>query len=290
MARPATSHFHDLHGVRCHVRTWGDPYRPPLFLLHGWMDVSASWQFVADALADTRYLIAPDWRGFGQSGHAPGGYWFPDYLRDLEALLDRYQPDGGADLVGHSMGGNIACLYAGTRPARVAHLVTVEGFGMPREDATGAPERYARWLDQLRDPPPARPYPDFTALARRLRISNPRLAPERAEFLARHWGAQDDTGAVRLRADPSHRLVNPLLYRLDEAMACWRRIAAPVLWIQGSASDYLDALVRSDGEPELATRKACFRTLRCETLEGGHMLHHEQPERLASLIARFIAM
>lgn len=288
MPRPSRSHFHDIHGVRYHVRTWGDAHAPALFLLHGWMDVSASWQFLADALDETRYLVAPDWRGFGESGHSPGGYWFPDYLRDLDALLDHYQPNGAVNLVGHSMGGNVACLYAGTRPGRVGHLVTVEGFGMPREDAATAPERYARWLDEQRSAPPDRPYPDFAALARRLRMSNPHLDPDRAQFLARHWGTEDSTGGVRLRADPRHRNVNPVLYRLEEAMACWRRIEAPVLWVEGSTSDYRAALTRSDGEADLATRKACFRTLRCATLDGGHMLHHDQPEQLADLIAGFL--
>ncbi|MFX5476533.1 alpha/beta fold hydrolase, partial [Acinetobacter baumannii] len=86
---------------------WGEPGAPKLFLLHGWMDVAASFQFLVDALRGRWHAIAPDWRGFGQSGwptQYPGtaSYWFPDYLADLEVLLDHYQPDGAVDLVGHS--------------------------------------------------------------------------------------------------------------------------------------------------------------------------------------------
>ena len=286
--RASRSRVHELNGVRCHVRTWGDPAHRPLFLLHGWMDVSASWQFLADALDAPRYLVAPDWRGFGDSAWCTGGYWFPDYLRDLEALLRIYQPDGAVDLVGHSMGGNAACLYAGTRSQHVARLVTLEGFGIRRQDTAQAPDLYAKWLDQQQPGSPPRPYADFRSLARRLRMNNPRLDEEQAAFLARHWGIEQDDGRVRLRADPRHRDVNPVLYRLDEAMACWRRIEAPTLWVEGSASDYRAYLAESDGDPELRARKACFSGLRCLTLDAGHMLHHDQPQRLAQELNEFL--
>jgi pimeloyl-ACP methyl ester carboxylesterase len=65
----ARSQFVDVRGLRHHVLTWGDPAlatpsRPPLLMLHGWMDVTASFQFVVDALPTDRYVIAFDWRGF----------------------------------------------------------------------------------------------------------------------------------------------------------------------------------------------------------------------------------
>ena len=96
--RPGRSQFVSLRGLQYHLHTWGDaalatPERPPLVLLHGWMDVGASFQFVVDALAAAdgfeRWVIAPDWRGFGlTAAPASDTYWFPDYLGDLDALLD----------------------------------------------------------------------------------------------------------------------------------------------------------------------------------------------------------
>jgi pimeloyl-ACP methyl ester carboxylesterase len=64
-----------------------------LVLLHGWCDVSASWQFVVDALAGDWRVVAPDWRGFGLSEWNNDVYWFPDYIADLDALLQRYSPE-----------------------------------------------------------------------------------------------------------------------------------------------------------------------------------------------------
>src|SRR5688500_13434350 len=105
--KTATSHFHRIHGLEYHVRTWGEASAPKLFMLHGWMDVSASFQFVVDSLAREWHVVAPGWRGFGLTEWARDGYWFPDYYADLDALFDIYAGDSPVKLVGHSMGGNI---------------------------------------------------------------------------------------------------------------------------------------------------------------------------------------
>lgn len=285
--KPSVTHYHDIRGLRYHVRTWGDPAARPLFLLHGWMDVSASFQFLVDCLERDWYVVAPDWRGFGLTEWAEDGYWFPDYYADLDALLERHQPDTPVDLVGHSMGGNIAVTYAGIRPSRIARVVTLEGIGLPRAHAHQAPERYARWLDHLDDPPKFGVYADYAAVAARLKKNNPRLTDARADFLARHWAKDAANGGVALRSDPRHKRANPYLFRLDEALACWQRISAPVLLVMGRDSHIVDWLKDTPGE--LAERKAAFASLTESTLdECGHMMHHDQPERLAALIEGFL--
>src|SRR5574343_223301 len=147
--------FLTLRGLRYHVLRWGQPLpgRPPLVMLHGWMDVGASFQFVVDALADEREVIAADWRGFGLSGTTGADcYWFPDYLGDLDALLDAVSPDAPVDLLGHSMGGNVVMTYAGVRPGRIRRLVNLEGFGLPETIPEMAPARLSDWLDELKQP------------------------------------------------------------------------------------------------------------------------------------------
>jgi pimeloyl-ACP methyl ester carboxylesterase len=134
--KASRSTFVPIRHLPYHVRQWGEPVagQAPLVLVHGWMDVSASWQFMVDALKTDRWIIAPDWRGFGltRSGDpAPDSYWFPDYLADLDALLDHFAGEQPVDLVGHSMGGNVAMMFAGGRPQRIRRLVNLEGFGLP---------------------------------------------------------------------------------------------------------------------------------------------------------------
>jgi pimeloyl-ACP methyl ester carboxylesterase len=285
--RSSESLFFEIRGLRYHVRHWrGDPARR-MVLLHGWMDVSASFQFLVDALAADWDAFAPDWRGYGLTQWSGAdSYWFPDYMGDLDALLERIQPHAPVNLVGHSLGGNVAGLYAGVRPARVARFVNLEGFGMPETKPEQATRRYARWMDELRVAPKLRAYADYAALADRMQRNNPRLTRERAEFLARHWGDESAEGVV-LRSDPAHKLVNATLYRLDEAFACWKQVTAPVLWVDAAESETLQRIGLS--AEEHAARRGAFRDLRYATVrDAGHMLHHDQPEQLAHLIEAFL--
>ena len=283
-----TSIFLDIRGLRYHCRVWGEAGRPKLFMLHGWMDVSASFQFLVDALQGDWQVIAPDWRGYGLSAWGPAdSYWFPDYMGDLDRLLAQLEPGRAATLIGHSMGGNIASMYAGVRPERVACLMNLEGFGMSRSEPDKAPARYAKWLGQLADKPRFRDYADFADLAARMRANNSRLTEARALYLAQHWGRENAAGRVELRSDPAHKLINPVSYQLEEAMACWRNVAARVLWIDGAESKTMERMRIRAGDNE--ARKACFRDLSAHTIpDAGHMLHHDQPERLAGLIEAFL--
>ena len=285
--RPSESLYFKLRGLSYHVRHWKGDRAQKVVLLHGWMDVSASFQFVVDALSAQWDVYAPDWRGYGLSDWSGAdSYWFPDYIGDLDALLDQIQPDAAVNLVGHSLGANVAGLYAGIRPERVAKFVNLEGFGMPPTRPDQAPKRYARWLDELREMPRWRPYANFAALADRLQKNNARLSRERAEFLARHWG-KDGAAGVVLRSDPAHKLVNATLYRLEEARACWERATAAVLWVDAAESETRTRMKLS--EAEMAERRSAFRNLKHEIVEGaGHMLHHDQPERVARLIESFL--
>jgi pimeloyl-ACP methyl ester carboxylesterase len=253
------------------------------------MDVSASFQFMVDALAGDWDVYAPDWRGYGLTDWGRSDcYWFPDYVADLDYLLERLQPDAPVNLLGHSLGGNVACLYAGVRPARVRRLVNLEGFGMSATKPQQAPARYARWLDELREASGFRPYASFAALADRLQKNNPRLARERAEFLARYWGRETADGRVLLRGDPAHKIVYPVLYRYEETRACWQQVSAPVLWLDAADSESLKRVGLS--EAQYAERRAAFRDLRYATVaDAGHMLHHDQPERVARLVEDFLS-
>lgn len=305
--RAARSRVLPLRGLHYHLLQWGEPRPggpPPLVLLHGWMDVGASFQFLVDALAERegehRCIVAPDWRGFGRTEGPPvDAYWFPDYLGDLEALLDALVPPGAAaespfDLLGHSMGGNVAMLYAGVRPARVRRLVNLEGFGLPSPPAEAAPQRYARWLDELRAGTRLRGDPDLEAVARRLCATHPRLAPGRAAWLAPHWARRSDAPegspeAWLPRADPAHRRINPVLYREAEALACWQHIRAPLLWVEGDATEITRHWGSHFSAEAFQARLALVPRLERRVLSpAGHMLHHDQPEALARHLQAFL--
>jgi pimeloyl-ACP methyl ester carboxylesterase len=294
--RRAESRFVTLRGLRCHVLQWGDaslvtPERPPLVMLHGWMDVAASFQFVVDALPADRLVLALDWRGFGLSqGSGADAYWFPDYLGDLDAALDALAPGQAVDLLGHSMGGNVVMSYAGVRPARVRRLVNLEGFGMPQTEARQAPGRYAKWLDELKQPAELRSYDSLDAVAERLRKNNPLLSADKAAWLAPHWSRRAEDGRWHIQADPAHKRLNPVLYRAEEALACWSAIGAPTLWVEGDRTDVGKWWGHRYPRAEFEARLAHVPDVRKAVLSpAGHMLHHDQPEALAARLDEFLA-
>ncbi|MDB5729599.1 MAG: alpha/beta hydrolase [Noviherbaspirillum sp.] len=286
------SEFVPVRKLRYHVRHWGNEQAPKLFMLHGWMDVSASFQFVVDCLRHDWHVIAPDWRGFGLTERSSADcYWFPDYLGDLDALLRHYSAEEPVNLLGHSMGGNVACIYAGVRPTRIKKLINLEGFGLPAAAFEQAPGRYAKWLDELQKPPGLRTYPNREEVAARLQKNNPRLTDERAAFLAGHWAAPNEQGEWIILGDPAHRMINPMLYRVDEILACWRRISAPVLWVEAQDTEAWRWMgTKEKARPEIDRRIASIPEVRTASIaKAGHMLHHDQPEMLARLVEDFLA-
>lgn len=275
-----------LRGIEHHIVRWGPASDDPVVLLHGWADTADTFQFMVDAFERDWPLAAFDWRGFGRSGWQADGYWFPDYLADLDWLLDELCPGGPARLVGHSMGGNIAMLYAGIKPERVGRVASLEGFGLPRTSAEDAPGRFREWLQQLREAPAFGEFGSHDELAHYLQRKNPRLAADRARFIARSWATQASTGKLRVTADPAHKRVNPQRHLREDAEACWRRIVSPALLVLGAESDYRRRL-GDDGEQERL--RATFPRLRIETLpDAGHMMHHERPEAVAALVEAFL--
>jgi len=294
--RPARSRRLTLRGLDQHVLAWGDADAPPLVLLHGWMDCAASFQFLVDAFARERHVVAPDLRGFGRSGWQSDGYWFLDYVADLDALVDALAPAGAIDLVGHSLGGNVAMLYGGVRPARVRRLVSLEGFGIPDEPSSRAPDKVTAWLDALRKPPGFAPYASLAAVADRLQKNDPRLTRDRALWLAPHWARAEADGSATLVSDPRHKLPFPTVYHFADAVAVWTRIEAPVLWVAGGVSTIPRWLAGQpegegavDGLDAVRARMASVPGARLAVIDGaGHMLHHDEPEAVARAIESFL--
>jgi pimeloyl-ACP methyl ester carboxylesterase len=332
--RLSTSHFVPIRGLNYHVRTWGQrrPYNPqdpstiPLVMVHGWMDVSASFQFVVDAFKADHYVVAPDWRGYGLTTGAPtDNYWMPDYLADLDFLIDallthptlngaldqsashRLEGSGDnsgntrvpplqIDLLGHSMGGNIAMLYAGIRPERIRRLINLEGFGLPRTTPDQAPKRYAQWMDQLkkfhRNELDLTPYPSAAGVAARLMKTNRRLSPDKALWLAQHWAQEVQIpGGVQwqILGDPAHKIINANLYQADEAIALYQQISAPLLAVEAAENEmgkwYSGKFTLADYHERLGFVANC----QIQTVaDAGHMMHHDQPQVLAHMIETFL--
>jgi len=295
--KASRTEFVPIRHLNYHVRQWGtpSPERTPLVMVHGWMDVSASFQFVIDAMAHDHWVIAPDWRGFGLT-ETPGidNYWFPDYMADLDQLLDHYVGERPVNLVGHSMGGHIATLYSGIRPERIARLVNLEGFGMPVSRPSQAPGRYAKWMDELkavqRGEMDLKPYTSLEGVAQRLMKTNPRLGSDKAHWLAQHWSQANAQGEWRILGHAAHKVINAQLFKVDETQAIYERITAPTLCVVAGTDSLTQWWKDKYTLAEFMTRIASVPQLQHAVIQdAGHMLHHDQPEELAQLIETFLA-
>jgi pimeloyl-ACP methyl ester carboxylesterase len=300
VSRPSISSWVPLRGCQYHVRQWGTPApgTTPLVLAHGWMDVAASYQFMVDALSEAfvqqRSIIAFDWRGYGLTeAPATDSYWFPDYLADLDALLDTLYPGQSIDLVGHSMGGNVVMMYAGARPERIRRLVNLEGFGMPDTRPAQAPGRMAQWLDELKTTRQGdndlKTYASADGVAARLMKTNPRLSQDKADWLAQHWAKPDAHGQWRILGDAAHKVINPYLYRVEETLATYARISCPVLAVEAtddSLGVWWKGKYTLDQYHERLKSVPQVQIARIDN--AGHMLQHDQPEQLARLLESFL--
>lgn len=283
----STTEIINVRGLNYCIRHWGSPDAPPLFFLHGRMDASPTFQFVVDALQKSWHIIAPDWRGFGASEWLARPYWFHEYYADFDYLLAHYSSGKPARVVGHSMGANIASMYAGVRPERIAQLVMLDFLGLKPESADAAPAAIGSWLAALQEQPKLRAYPDHESLARRLMATNPRLDEKKATFLAREISRIRPDGQIEMACDPWHKIPSPLPYRVEDAKATWRKIEAPVLML---VADQGYVHQRFGHDPaEYRSRIESFSNVQVVTIaDSGHNVQHDQPEQIASALEEFL--
>lgn len=249
----------------------------PIVCLHGWLDQAAAWAPVA-AGRQGRW-VALDQRGHGGSGHvgAGGYYHFPDYVGDLDALVTAL--GGRVRLVGHSMGGTVACMFAGARPDAVERLVVVEGLGALEASDPSYLSRMRQHLQAMRAPPAPLRLESLESAADKLLRRNPGLAPEQAALLARE-GTRADANGLRWAFDPLHLTRAPYPFREELFAEFLTAITAPTLLIWAEQSWYA---------AELQARRArMIADARQATLPGGHMLPYTTTAALGAAIAAFL--
>lgn len=270
-------------GLNLHVLSWGSSERTCV-LIHGFQDVAWSWDLVAPALVEAGYrVLAPDLRGFGDSDRVPSGgyYYFPDYLFDLTELVEELCPSPIA-LVGHSMGGNVATMFAGLFPNRVQKLALLEGVGPPAYGEDMVIDRELAWIDGVRK---QRGRPDkpmtFAEIMRRLAIGHPGVDAEVLEMRARQLSRAVGDDQYVWTFDPLHRTRSPIPFSIDRWRVHAERITAETLCIGGGSTGF---------HPEdEAARIATIRGARSIEIEGaGHMMHWTRPREVARLLVDFL--
>ncbi len=281
--------FVEVQGLRLHCLEWGEATAEPLVLIHGFLDQAQSWKpFVASLQresTDSLWIIAPDCRGHGDSDWvgAGGYYHFPDYVRDLDCIAQALGAQS-IKLIGHSMGGTISLLYSGTFPKRVSRLVLIEGIGPIGMNFSDAPPRMEKWISEVRQRGRNhfREYSSIEAGARQLQQTNPRLQDELAVDLARSGMKRSPQGKWVWKFDPLHRTTSPQPFYSAQAMEFLRRIECPVLIVNGRESRHTE-------RPDRQQRLELLKNKQFAEIENaGHMVHQDNPKRLADIVRSFV--
>lgn len=267
-----------LDGLRFHYVEWGDADAPPLVMLHGLRSFAETFDEVAAALCGRRRVLSLDQRGRGRTDWDPAGDYFAErYVHDLERFCDALGLTR-LHLLGHSMGGANALLFAARHPARVASLV-IEDNG-PGASAGGAgTERIKRELAatpmHFADRAAARTFwrtnrPNVTEAAIDSRVAHAMLERPDGSYAWRH----DQAGIARARLDPDPARI-PNLWPAVEALAC------PTLLVRGAQSDFLRAEIAA----EMVRRNPRIRLLEIDG--AGHYVHDDRPAEFLAAVRTF---
>ena len=283
-----TSHSYVSQRLKLHYDDWGNRDAPPLLLLHGGRDHSRNWDWTARALQKDWHIIAPDWRGHGDSQwSADGEYKLLTYIYDLAQLIHQ-QKLAPVTIVAHSMGGNIALRYAGLYPDHVRKVVAIEGLGpspkmLAERQASDFAERTRGWIEKKRAASARTPrrYASIEDCLARMREENKHLSEEQARHLTIHGVNQNEDGTYGWKFDPYLNIWGDSDMTQEQIETLWSRITAPALLLYGAnswASNPVD-----DG------RIQHFHTAQVTTYENaGHWLHHDQFERFIADLRAFL--
>lgn len=265
------------------ARRWGDASLQPLLALHGWLDNAGSFDALAPLLAQRWQVVALDFAGHGRSSHLPPGTWYHyvDYLDQLRAVFDHFGWTR-ADLLGHSLGGTLASLFAALYPERIGRLLLVEALGPLTAEADTSLSQLRHALDERDGFARRRPLRVFAtldeAIAARMRANDLSEAAARAIVVR---GVVEVEGGWVWSSDPRLTLASPQRYTEQQVLAMLGGIRArSLLVLADPATGYLPSAM-------MDARAARVTDIRMVRLRGNHHLHLEHAPTVAGEILRF---
>ncbi|CAA0093126.1 Tropinesterase [Zhongshania aliphaticivorans] len=275
-----TSHYFVSQRLKLHYTDWGNTDAPLLLLIHGGKDHCRSWDWVAERLSKDWHVIAPDWRGHGDSAWSPdGNYSSSAFVYDLAQLIQNLSGDKKVRIVAHSMGGAMALRYTGLYPDNVEKLVAIEGL-RPLSPEDGLvedkplPDRLREWIEHKQKITAKGPkcYSSLDDAYQRMKAANQQLSDEQVMHLTWHGVNQNEDGSYSWKFDYHLNAFLPLDLPSDELHAIWGAITCPT-WLMWGEDSWA-------GNPASDGRLGYFRNAEVISYaNAGHWLHHDQLDR-----------
>lgn len=256
---------------------------PNVIALHGFLDNANSMLALNEAFPKHNF-IALDLAGHGKSGHRPAGAHYNqlDYVLDLHQLVISLETHK-VILVGHSLGGIIASIYASIFPENVAAVVSIDAFGplTQSEDTT---------CKQIRDSILSRVAKSTSSAKREVDLSHAATARARQTDLHEHYcefilSRNIDIGAdgkSYWASDPALRTKSLLRMTSQQAKEIMTQIQCPFLVIAAKTSFKQLESVFNERRHWVSQAKVVF-------LEGGHHIHLEQHDACVNAIKDFVS-
>jgi pimeloyl-ACP methyl ester carboxylesterase len=267
------SRFVEARGVRLHYLDYGTAGRTPMLCLHGGAAHAHWFDFVAPGFVTGYHVRALDQRGHGDSAWVqPPAYTYEDYASDLAQAVEKLDLREFV-LIGHSMGGMVALVYAAMHPERVAQLVVVDTtLRMPEERLAAMREVGNR---QGRNHATRE---EFVARFR-LRPAGTTAAPEIMRHVAQNSGRETDDGSWRHKFDRNVYAMRPSL----DGIPYWSRIAVPALLVKGARSERITPQVFAE------VRARCPHVELAEVSHSDHHVTLDNPAGFVQAVRAFLA-
>ena len=288
MTPSPASHIFFSQRLRLHYVDWHLPSRadaPVMLLVHGIHDHCRTWDHLAEHFVEHYRVVAPDLRGHGDSEWVKGSsYHYLDYIYDLYQLIDQAEL-GPVVLVGHSMGGAIAALFAGVYPELVSKLILIEGIGLWADSQPPVPvgERIKEWVAGTRALSARLPrrYDELHDAYHRMQEANPQLHDDQALHLTVHGSNQNEDGSYSWKYDNYTHNFSPSGFSTEDSVNLWRCVTAPTLIVV--AENGLEHRIGHDDTQHH------FNDHKAVLVKGaGHWTYHDQPRQIIALMDDFL--
>ena len=269
---PYSDCFVDFGGRRLHYQDFGTAGQPVMVCLHGGAANAHWFDYVAAGFAAGHHVLAPDQRGHGDSDWTnPPAYSYQDYAADLDRLAAKLDLRDFV-LVGHSMGGMVAMVYAATYPGRMGKLVVVdtsvnlsdERISAMREVGNRGGASYATREEIVG--------------RYRLRPGNSLAGPEVVRHIAEHSVRQFPDGGWRYKFD---RNVYAVREKID-GLPFWERIKVPALLVKAQRSPRISPQVYAE------VKAICPQVELAEVPDSDHHVTLDNPAGFTQPVKAFL--